>query len=380
MNSSKIIYRSFRNGDILGIVDIWNRTDRPEEHLDRSSYPTTLRKTPEARDFVNPMGLRQPINTTLFDVQVVSSPLFSRDLLWVAVDTSEVPVFEGGSLVRFEPRPSSEKGSRRGFDGRIVGFIHGGRGPNEDFSGEDPTSAVIAMLMVEERADQMEIAGGLLRVLEAQFKREGATEITAGAVYPNAPLYTGMLSGGESFGVLESDPMGPAILLENGYFWDMRYHLFRIPLAQFEEPTFFTAQTQKHFHVERVETTQPRNFWEMCALAHSCWKRFDLKSNEDDHVCGSVILRWSKLDPQDRHLLGMHNLFIQPEYRHHGCAVYRVSRALMGVPEDCANDYNRANLAVELQVAAKHTTALSLFSNLTFSHFATGAVFTKKLA
>lgn len=326
---STIQIRPFQNTDVPGIVRVWN----------------------QAEQFA---GLRRPIDTLLFDAVVLSKPYFRREDFIVAVDRELDAPFS--------------------HDGRVVGFIHGGYAPNTRWNDVDYTKGYIAMFLGEPREDQTEIAMQLLQEMERVFLRQGTRDLYAGAVYPNAPFYLGLLSGGELYGFLESDPLVPYVLQKNRFYSQSRCHLFRIALADYRvRMTRFIIQMQRQYQIVENLNPRPENWWEAWALSTFQWRRFELIHRETHEVCAAVIVRRleNSLQQQWGMRIGLHNLNVKPEYRHQGLARFFVGKVLQIL--------SREGFAyAELQISENNVAAISAFENLNFERFATGVVYHKE--
>ena len=349
---SQIRYRHFKNTDILGLVDVWNRSEQPRDVSQMHSA-----------------GLRQPIDTLLFDTVVISSQFFRPEFLLVAV---EVP--DDGAP--FDGR----------HDGRVVGFIHGGDVPKKDFSGIDSQTKAIAMLLVEEREDQLQIAAELLHRLEAIFQQAGAREILAGASYPNAPFYMGLLASGGICGFLEGNTLTSFVLQSNGYLPVTRYHLFRIPLRNYRAPVNRdTIRMRRKFYIEetRKENSPPQNLWEAIAMCNFDWRRFGLidravpvPEGEKPKPCATVVTH--RLEGASDYDVwgarwGLHNLQVEPDYQHQGHGRFLVSSVLQILA-------SRGYGSAELQISAENVRATRSFEMLNFERFATGVVYHRTIS
>ncbi|MDO4575408.1 MAG: GNAT family N-acetyltransferase [Planctomycetia bacterium] len=321
---SNVIIRAFRNTDVPGIVRLWNNST----------------------GFV---GLRRPIDSLMFGNVVLSKPYFQRETFLVAVD-EDVP------------------------GGRIIGFIHGGYAPNVAMDDIDPTRPVIAMFMGAPREDAEAVASRLLGRLEEVYRRNGVTGITAGAVYPDAPFYLGLLSGGELYGFLESDPMVPYILQKNGYQLQKRHHLFRIALSGYRMlVSRYAWQMQRLYSIQDGDPS-PSNLWEAISLSLFHWQRFQMVQRDTNEVCATLISRRleTSLTQEWGRRIGLHSLTVQEPFRHQGLARFFVGKVLEILSRDGFS-------FAELQISEENIRAINAFENLNFEKFATGSVYYKEL-
>jgi ribosomal protein S18 acetylase RimI-like enzyme len=160
-------YRSFRNDDPPGLVDIWNDafTGRGAVLLRHSS----------------------PLERFIF-----SKPYFDAAGLIVAVE-----------------------------DGLRIGFVHAGFGSNAKESALAPATGVICAIGVRSSHRRRGIGSRLLERAEGYLRERGARTIYAGAMRPLNPFYFGLYGGSESSGFLASDKAAAPFLEYHGYRpWD----------------------------------------------------------------------------------------------------------------------------------------------------------------
>lgn len=160
-----IEYRSFRNTDPPGLVDVWNETC-----AGRGCYP-----------------LRNP---SLFDRWILSKPYFDPDALVVAEDTETQ---------------------------KVVGFALSGFGPNAEQTGLAKNVGIICTVQVLPAARRKGVGKELLTRSEAYLARNGATELRVGSMWPQNPYLFGLYGGSNSPGFLESDEGVGPFLEANGY-------------------------------------------------------------------------------------------------------------------------------------------------------------------
>jgi len=347
-----IFYRTFKNMDGAGLCRVWNRSW-----------------------YVNVWG--EAVDEHSFDQFIASKLIFNPAHLVVAVEPLETPDPTGLA------------------DGRIVGFVHGGFGPNQEMNGCDKSVGYIAMLVVEQREDAQKIRARLLYEMEKVFFRLGIRRVFAGAVYPNAPFYTGRLFGCEPTGVLENDPFLPQILLKNHYIAVERHHILtfllcdRLPLnfsqrvlAQSVElitpdehllrsdSAFLASETGKK--VRPSAELIPQDWWDVCAHSNVQWSRFvmlDRATREPIAWVGvRVMTRSEKMT-----LLGLHHLYVKPQFRNNGFAKLLLTQVLNLLQMEFHS------CRAELLVPEVNTSALQTFAGLHFTITSTGNVYQRDL-
>jgi len=161
-----IEYRRFRNTDPPALADVWN-----ESHASRSSYPV---RTP-----------------ALLERWLFSKPYFDPEGLIVAVDTQA--------------------------EGRVVGYILAGFGPNAELNALDYSQGVICLLAVRPAYRRRGIARELVGRAEEYLLRHGAKVLRAGPRWPYCPFGFGLYGGTNCPGFLASDPGADPLFRKLGY-------------------------------------------------------------------------------------------------------------------------------------------------------------------
>lgn len=338
---NRIHYRSFRNLDRGGIVSVWNRSDYIGKWFD-------------------------PIDVSRFEQNVLSKPFFDSRFFIVAVEEAED---EENSVSK---NPETYSGCPS--DGRIIGFIHGGFHPDETGIHADYSQGIVAMLVVEPREDQNEIRLELLSGLEKKFAQCDAREIFAGAIYPNAPFYFGLLYGSELCGIQEADPHLPVLLRSRQYTAVQRCHMFRIELRNYRTVMSFPQiLLRRRFNLQVTQNASSGEWWEACTLTTTEWTRYSLVEKATQKQVAWLGVR--RLPPimecADR--FGFLNLFVCEQYRHQGLA----QLLLMLVLEELSVKF--AGAVAELQIPEGNTRAMNTFLKMNFKNYSTGVVFHRNL-
>jgi ribosomal protein S18 acetylase RimI-like enzyme len=233
-----IEYRAFRNVDTPGIARLWNAQ-------------------PPRR------GLARPVSPRLLEELVFSKPYFERHGLIVASDADE-----------------------------IVGFAHGGFGPNEDESDISTEMGVICMLMVAERADATAIAQGLITECEAYLKGRGSRLIYAGCINPLIPFYLGLYGGSEMPGTLASDADIVDYYRESGYQEIDRCVVLQREIAGKLRKRVDHRQThvRRRYRVEINRLDPPSTWWSACTAPPTDAVRLQLLPRQGGPPCGGLTL------------------------------------------------------------------------------------------
>lgn len=350
--AATIFYRTFRNMDVCGLCNVWNR----------SWYAKNKGET---------------IQEAQFDKFVTSKLFFEPELLIVAVEPFE------------EPDP---KGL---FDGRIVGFVHGGFAPNQEKNGCDKSAGYIAMLVTEEREDQQEILVRLLYEMEKKFFQMGIRTVFVGAVYPNAPFYTEEFLGCEQNGIAENDPFLPQILLRNQYIAVERYRALTFILRNIIPLNFSQRMLASSVDLVTPEKYSlrnnapsmtpdaaenarllaesiPRDWWEICTHPNLEWCHFILKDQKTQESIAWVGVRELSCK-ENAPVLGLHHLYVKPQSRNQGYAKLLLTQVLNKL------QIKFHSCQVRLLVPEVNIFALRTFAGLHFETTSTGNVYRREL-
>jgi ribosomal protein S18 acetylase RimI-like enzyme len=158
-----IHYRTFRNDDPPGLVDVWN-----EAFTGRGAVPLPT--------------------ASALEEYVLAKPYFDPAGLVIAL--------EGG---------------------RPVGFALAGFGPSADESSLSTSTGVVCAVGVRPSHRRRGVGAELLRRCEAYLGGRGATTTYAGPLAPLNPFLLGLYGGSESPGFLASDAGAEPFLLRHGY-------------------------------------------------------------------------------------------------------------------------------------------------------------------
>lgn len=156
-------YRSFRNTDPPGLVEIWNET------------------------FTNRGAVRLRHSAPL-ERFAFAKPYFDPNGLIVALD-----------------------GDRR------VGFAHAGFGPNAQESALATDSGVLCLIGVRPSHRRRGVGTELLNRCESYLRQRGASALWAGPMRPLDPFYFALYGGCDMPGFLESDRDAAPFLQARGY-------------------------------------------------------------------------------------------------------------------------------------------------------------------
>jgi ribosomal protein S18 acetylase RimI-like enzyme len=160
-----IVYRPFRNTDPPPLLDVWN-----EAATGRGAFP-------------------------LRTAMLLERWLFCK------------PYFDPASLIVAENVASKEP----------IGFVLCGFPPTEDLATLDKTQGIICCVMVRPSFRKQGIARELMTRAEQYLTTNGATSVRFGSQFPHNPYLFGLYGGGNSPGVLDSDPDAEPFLAKFGF-------------------------------------------------------------------------------------------------------------------------------------------------------------------
>ena len=156
-------------------------------------------------------------------------------------------------------------------DGRIVGFVHAGFGPELPVDAARPLVicrelGTIAMLLVEPGLEDSELVDGLLDAAESYLRRQGAKVLYAGSIFPLNPFYWGIYGGSEGSGVLSGHQPFQRGVLDRGYSPVGSTVLLEADLNTPEPRDPRGALIRRQTHLEFVEDATPAHWWQGLAL------------------------------------------------------------------------------------------------------------------
>jgi len=237
-----IAYRRFRNTDPPALADVWN-----ESHASRSSYPV---RTP-----------------ALLERWIFSKPYFDPDGLIVAVDTQA--------------------------EGRVVGYILSGFGPNAELSALDYSQGVICLLAIRPAYRRRGIARELVHRAEEYLLRQGATTLRAGPRWPYCPFGFGLYGGTNCPGFLASDPGADPLFRKLGYAPAGTTRVFHkrldSPLAVVD--TRFQL-LRRRYETVVIRSAVPPSWWHECVWGTLEPVEFRLTDKLADHFIAARALVW----------------------------------------------------------------------------------------
>ena len=276
-----IQYRTFRNGDPPALVDLWNTC------------------------FVG-RGAAFVRGSTLLDYLILSKPFFDPAGLTLAL-----------------------------ADGRPVGFVHVGFGPDQGGAALDTRLGVTCALGVVPAYRRQGIGGELLRRGEEFLRSRGARRLFAGPMPPVNPFTFSIYGGANSCGFLASDSAARPFLEKHGYRSGPARLILQRPLDSVPAVADgrFAAFRQRY---EIVGSPQRGLSWyEEGVVGPIELHEYRLT----DRATGQAIARANLWEMEtfnqrwNEHAVGMTNLEVLPAFRRQGLAKFLFSQLLRHLHE-----------------------------------------------
>ena len=251
-------------------------------------------------------------------------------------------------------------------EGRIVGFVHAGFGPDVPVSSDRPLRlshevGTVAMLIVEPGPDDHEIALGLLAAAEDYLRARGAKVLYAGGLFPLNPFYWGVYGGSEGTGILSEHQAFHRAALARGYVPASTTVLLEADLGQPEPRNPRTPLIRRQTQLEFFEDALPSHWWQNLALGDFPLTQAQLLMKSDGSVLARAStweMRWFDRE-ESRVRAGLLDVEVAAEHRRKGFARFLVGEIIRRA---------RSNLIdrIEVQTAAENQPALGLYTSLGF--------------
>ncbi len=251
-------------------------------------------------------------------------------------------------------------------DGRIIGFVHAGFGPELPVDAARPLESshemgTVAMLGIERGVDEPVVVADLIRAAEVYLRGRGAKVLYAGGLFPLNPFYWGVYGGSEGAGVLSRHEPFRSVLVELGYEPVSTTVLLEADLnvAESRDPraAFIRRQTQIDFE----DDAPVRNWWQNLALGDFQFMRTRLiaKSGGAQIACAETWdMGWfARRDGRAR--IGLINLEVAAQHRRKGFGRHLITEIFRRARENLI-------ALVEVQTSSTNEPALSLYASLGF--------------
>jgi len=321
--TSAITYRTFLNSDPPKLVQLWHRCELGRGAASGFSY--------DALEFLN-----------------FSQRYFDREGFIVAVDEET---------------------------DRIVGFVHAGFGPNEDFSALSHDRGLICAIMVDPAKRGHGIGRELVARAEAYLRELGSREIIAGPAAPFDPFYIGLYGGSRPTGFLESDPHAEPFFRSLGYEPSERYAVLQRDIVNTRDPMNFRLVTVKRKMKLSIAGGPARtDWWWMTRYGRLETLRFMLEPKLGGEPVASVTVLGLDLYLQkwQQRVVGLIDLKVDESARRKGYAMALLT-------ELCKRLRDEMVTLVEAHVCEENEAALKVFKFSGFERVDTGIVYRKVL-
>jgi ribosomal protein S18 acetylase RimI-like enzyme len=292
-------------------------------------------------------GLAQPIN-----VGILEQYIFSKHY------------FDAAGLIVAEA------------EGRIVGMVHAGFGPNDEGTDLSTELGTIYMLMVRPEFRSSTLADQLLKSAEAYLRERGSKVLYGGGVDTQAAFYLGLYGGSELPGVLLSDVYFGEVLKRHSYRECGRVMVVQRDLVRFRAPvTRDLRRLRRNAEFETVYAPPTDTWWATSVYGHLDRIEFLLRQPRS----GNVLARCSFWDIEPLastwglRAAGMDSLQVQTSERRQGYATYLLSEAFKELQK-------RGITLVEAQTMLTNTPAIELYKKLGFAPVDHGLILRREAA
>ncbi|AMV37169.1 GNAT family N-acetyltransferase [Planctomyces sp. SH-PL62] len=259
-------------------------------------------------------------------------------------------------------------------DGRPVGFVHAGFGPDETHPELpfhlDHDLGVVSMLAAEPGDEEAAVAQALVVEAERYLRSKGAKVLYGGGRFPLNPFYWGIYGGSEASGVPSSHNRFSSALSSLGYEpIGTAVHLhFDLTRPDPRDPR--AAILRRQLNLQFDEDHLPTSWWENIALGDFHPIYASLRSRDD----GAEVARaktwdmsaFGRVDGRAR--LGVFDVEVAATHRRNG-----YGRFLMG--EVVREARERGFQVVEVQTLAENEPALAFYQALDFEPVEQSTVF-----
>jgi ribosomal protein S18 acetylase RimI-like enzyme len=311
-----IHYRTFRNADPPGLVEVWNAAFT-------------------GRGAVRLQG------PTWMEYFLFSKPYFDPHSLIVAC-----------------------------ADSRIVGFAWAGFGADDSEITLGQRSGVLCLLGVVPAHRGQGIGSELLRRAEAFLREHGSEELFAGPMYPLNPYTFGLYGGSGSSGFLESDAQARPFLEHRGYALEHTCLVFQRPLQQLldiSDGRFAAHRLRYEIHASPFQGT---TWWQECILGPIELHEYRLQDKLTGRTAARALM-WEMetyTGTWNEHAIGITDIVVPAEVRRQGLAKFLLLQVLRYL-------HDQFFTVVEIQTRADNTAAVSLLQGLGFTQVDAGHIY-----
>jgi ribosomal protein S18 acetylase RimI-like enzyme len=311
-----IHYRTFRNADPPGLVEVWN-----------AAAP--------GRGAVSMQG------ATWMEYFLFSKPYFDPQGLFVAC-----------------------------ADSQIIGFALAGFGANDTENALDPRNGVVCQLAVSPSHRRQGIGAELLRRAEAYLSSRGSQNLFAGPMYPLNPFGFGLYGGSGSAGFLDSDPHARPFLEHKGYAVENTCLVLQRSMKRalsVSDGRFAAHRLRYEIHAAPFQGT---TWWQECILGPVELHEYCLRDKLTGHTAARALMwemetyagRWNE------HAIGISDIIVPADVRRQGLAKFLLTQILRYL-------HDQFFTLIEIQAPADNTAAINLLHGLGFEQVDAGHIY-----
>jgi ribosomal protein S18 acetylase RimI-like enzyme len=257
-------------------------------------------------------------------------------------------------------------------DRQIVGFAWAGFGPNASESAVDLGTGVVCLLGVAPSYRRQGIGAELLHRAETYLRSHGSKNLFAGPLHPLNPYTFGLYGGSNSPGFLDSDPLARPFFTHHGYVVESSCLVFQRSL----KPTLNIADGRFAAHRLRYEIYVrpfPRTtWWQECILGPVELYEYRLQDKLTGRTAARALL-WEMetyLPSWNEHAIGITDLVVTDDRRRQGLAKFLMVQVLRSLQDQFFS-------LAETQVRADNAAAINLLRSLGFEQVDAGHIYRK---
>ena len=302
-----IQYRRFRNTDPPALAEVWN-----------DAFPNR--------------GAFAVRSANLFEHAIFSKPYFDPKGLIIAEE-----------------------------DGRVIGFVHAGLGPNAAETDLAIDPGIICAIAVRSEHRRHGIGSELLRQAEEYLRKLGSTQFMAGGMRPQNPFYFGIYGGSDSPGFLASDPGAGPFFEHHGYQGVNACLIYEMNLDQYDPPADSRfLNLRRKYDVQLLPQPELTSWWQDCVLGQVEPVEFRL-TDKLSGIPEARILAWemSSLRQPSPPSAGLLDINVRADVQRQGLARFLLSQMFRYIQEQ----YFRM---VEVHIPEANDGAIALFHGLGF--------------
>ncbi len=255
--------------------------------------------------------------------------------------------------------------------GKVVGFVHAGFGPNEAGDAISTEVGVTYMLMVDVDLWTTDLADQLLRQGEDYLRSHGAKTLYAGGIHPYNAFYLGLYGGSALPGLLLSDVHFRPLVVRNQYREQDRMVVLHRNLVGYRpQVTRNQRRIGRQVVFESIHAPETKTWWDTSVYGGLDRIRFCLRDRRDQTLLAAVSF-WD-LEPLATswglQAAGMYDFSVDESVRRKGYGTYLMGEALKELQQ-------RGISLVEAQTLMTNAPAQELYKSLGFAPVDHGLIY-----